>query len=75
MACPGAPTCGTPSGTYAQTCDNCQLVGDTLTCDCVDQSGDTVLSSLTLCTCAQPPVVANTDGVLSCPAPDAGADD
>jgi hypothetical protein len=75
MACPGAPSCGTPSGSYTQTCENCQVVGETLTCDCTDQAGDIVVSSLTLCGCVQPPVVANTDGVLDCPVPEAGEAD
>ena len=75
MACPGPPSCGTPSGSYTQTCENCQIVGETLTCDCADQAEGTVVSSLTLCGCAQPPVVANTDGVLGCAAPDGGAED
>ena len=70
MACPGPPTCGTPGGSYSQTCTNCQLVGETLTCDCADHTGDAQVSSLTLCGCPQPPVVANTDGVLECPTAD-----
>jgi hypothetical protein len=71
-ACPGPPLCGTPTGSFSQTCSACQIVGGTLTCDCVDQGGGTVVSALDLCGCAQPPLVANTDGALTCQAIDAG---
>jgi hypothetical protein len=71
-ACPGPPLCGTPGGSYGQTCSSCQLVGGTLTCDCVNQAGGTVVSTLDLCGCPQPPVVANTNGVLGCQVADGG---
>jgi hypothetical protein len=74
LACPGPPTCGTPGGTYAQTCTGCQLVGGALTCSCVDNANGSLVTTITLCGCLQPPVVTNANGVLTCALPDAGGD-
>jgi hypothetical protein len=74
-ACPGAPLCGTPTGSYAQTCNRCQLVGAMLTCECANQAGAAVVTSLDLCGCGQPPAIANVDGALTCAPPDAGEGD
>jgi hypothetical protein len=32
------------------------------------------VTTITLCGCVQPPVVTNTNGVLTCALPDAGGD-
>jgi hypothetical protein len=71
-ACPGPPLCGTPTGSYLTTCNNCQLIGGTMTCDCVNGAGATVVSQLDVCGCDQPPAVANTNGALTCASGDGG---
>jgi hypothetical protein len=71
-ACPGPPLCGYPGGSYSGTCSNCQLVGGAMTCNCVDSAGGTLVSTLVLCGCAQPPVVTNVNGVLTCAGVDGG---
>jgi hypothetical protein len=64
---PDAPTsCGSPGGTYTGTCQDCSVVGTTLTCLCKTDSGSSAESSLDLCTCPVLTEISNTNGVLSC---------
>jgi hypothetical protein len=65
----GAPDCGAPGGSYAASCPTCSLAGTTLTCACKDDAQDADITTLNICGCAQPPVITNNNGVLSCPAP------
>jgi hypothetical protein len=60
-------SCGTPSGSYSMTCSSCTVTGTVLSCQC--QNDEQVLgpTSLDMCTCAQPPVISNQNGVLTCP--------
>ena len=64
-----ARVCGPPSSasSYASTCTGCSTTGNTLTCACKNKAQTPVPTSLDMCTCTQPPVIANTDGVLTCP--------
>jgi len=60
-------SCGSPNGSYSSTCSSCTFVGVTLNCNCLTDSQASVAASLDLCSCTQPPVIANTNGVLTCP--------
>jgi hypothetical protein len=63
-----AATCGTADGgTYMQTCTNCMFNAPILSCSCTTKSNTQNATTLNVCTCAQPPVIANNDGVLTCP--------
>jgi hypothetical protein len=65
----GGPDCGAPGGSYALSCPTCSLSGTTLTCACKDDAQDADITTLDICGCAQPPVITNNNGILSCPAP------
>jgi hypothetical protein len=60
-------SCGSPGGSYAQTCSSCSVTGSTLSCECQNDSQVLGPTSLDLCSCSQPPVIANANGVLTCP--------
>ena len=62
-----AASCGSPSGSYAQTCTNCSFTAPVLSCSCTTKSNTQNATTLNLCTCTQPPVISNNDGVLTCP--------
>jgi hypothetical protein len=66
-AAPDAPiSCGTPGGSYTVTCVNCTFVGTTLSCSCQNDSQVLGPTSLNICSCSQPVVITNTNGVLVC---------
>ena len=73
-AAPDAPvSCGSPGGTYAQSCSGCAVAGTTLTCECKTDSGSSVSASLNLCDCPVLTEISNANGVLSCCGSPAGS--
>jgi CVNH domain len=66
-AAPDAPvSCGSPSGTYSSSCQNCAVTGTMLTCDCATGSGPSSPTSLDLCSCPVLTEISNSNGTLSC---------
>jgi hypothetical protein len=65
-SCGVPPDGGLPGGSYSATCSGCSVTGTTLSCACQNDSQVYVPASLDLCTCAQPLVINNLNGVLTC---------
>jgi hypothetical protein len=58
--------CGSPGGSYAQTCNECAITDTVLACTCKTNNGGVISSSLALCGCQPPHQISNTDGILTC---------
>jgi len=59
------PSDGQPGGTYLQSCSSCSYNGETLTCNCLDESGGSrqaTLSGVTNCIGD----IGNNNGHLNC---------
>jgi hypothetical protein len=65
-SCGVPPDGGLPGGSYSATCSGCSVTGTTLICTCQNDSQAPVPASLNLCTCMQPLVINNLNGVLTC---------
>jgi hypothetical protein len=65
-SCGVPPDGGLPGGSYSATCSGCTVTGTTLSCACQNDGQTYVPASLNLCTCMQPLVINNLNGVLTC---------
>ena len=56
------PSDGQPGGTYLQSCSSCSYNGETLTCNCLDESGGSRQASLDVSNCVGD--IGNNNGPL-----------
>jgi len=58
------PSDGQPGGTYLQSCSSCSYNGETLTCNCLDESGGSRQASLDVSNCVGD--IGNNNSHLNC---------
>lgn len=68
VACDGGGACSDtlPAAGYAKSCEDCQMDGSVLSCNCGDGHNGMVATTLDTCTCESAETISNCGGNLQC---------